>query len=113
MMRWRVALLAGGLAGSVTLFFGFLAHNCTAATLLFRAFISLLLFASIGFLIGWALDYLFAGTKKEESMPVKPIGLSVDIKSEPEERMDEAAAENDFKPLSADDLGNMTEQKQE
>ena len=113
MMRWRVALLAGVLAGSVTLFFGFLAHNCTAVTLLIRVLISLFLFALIGFLIGWGLDILFTGQEREEEAQVKSKGISVDIKSEPDERSDEDAVEKNFEPLSADDLGSMTEQKQE
>ena len=109
MVRWRVALLAGVLASSVTLFFGGLSNNCTTTTLLLRALISFFLFLALGLLAGWGMDGLLAKQREKEAAAVKSVGLSVDIKSEP--LPDETAAETVFQPLNAADLGDVTGNK--
>ena len=111
MLRWRTALLAGILAGSVTLFFGFWADRCTLTTLLIRTLVSLFFFAGLGFLAGWWFDRLISGQQK--AAPVKSVGLSVDIKSEPSDQADAVSAEEGFQPLSAEALGAVTGRKRE
>ena len=113
MLRWRTALLAGILAGSVTLFFGFWADRCTLTTLLIRTLVSLFFFAGLGFLAGWWLDRLISEQQVQAEKTVKSVGLSVDIKSEPSDQSDAVSAEEGFQPLSAEALGAVTGRKRE
>lgn len=111
MMRWRVALLAGSLAGSATLFFGLLAQNCTIATLLLRGLVSVLLFAVAGYLGGWALEKNVFRQPLEASSAEPLVGRSVDLTSEPLDEILSDGAETGFQPLTAADLGDVTGHK--
>ncbi|VBB08069.1 Hypothetical protein LUCI_3334 [Lucifera butyrica] len=102
MFKLRFALLLSLIVGFITLIMSIL-HDLRIDTIIYRVSISIIVFAAVGFGVGYFTDSFLNKVTAEQ----KPQGQIIDIKNEPEDSAIQAASES-FRPLDQNDLQHVT-----